>query len=90
MFEAPTLQTLADFNLNIALPAIWLASSVMLLATSRPFPTRRAQTLDTDSGAVVYQHQFRDDTYSTINPGRNICFWRHVRRRWFYRIFESL
>ena len=31
MFEAPTLQTLADFNLNIALPAIWLASSVMLL-----------------------------------------------------------
>ncbi|MEO1644317.1 MAG: proton-conducting transporter membrane subunit, partial [Chloroflexota bacterium] len=31
MFEAPTLQTLADFNLNIALPAIWLASSVMIL-----------------------------------------------------------
>jgi NADH-quinone oxidoreductase subunit N len=31
MFEAPTLQTLVDFNLNIALPAIWLASSVMLL-----------------------------------------------------------
>ena len=31
MFEAPTLQTLADFNLNIALPAIWLASSVLLL-----------------------------------------------------------
>lgn len=31
MFEAPTLQTLADFNLNIALPAIWLASSVLIL-----------------------------------------------------------
>lgn len=31
MFEAPTLQTLLDFNLNIALPAIWLASSVMIL-----------------------------------------------------------
>ncbi|MGJ3238597.1 MAG: NADH-quinone oxidoreductase subunit N [Anaerolineae bacterium] len=31
MFEAPTLQTLADFNLNIALPAIWLASSILIL-----------------------------------------------------------
>lgn len=31
MFEAPTLDTLAGFNLNIALPAIWLASSVLIL-----------------------------------------------------------
>ncbi|MEO1288278.1 MAG: proton-conducting transporter membrane subunit [Chloroflexota bacterium] len=31
MFEAPTLQTLVDFNLNIAFPAIWLASSVLIL-----------------------------------------------------------
>lgn len=31
MFEAPTLDTLWGYNLNIALPAIWLASSVLIL-----------------------------------------------------------
>lgn len=31
MFEAPTLETLAGYNLNVALPAIWLASSVLIL-----------------------------------------------------------
>lgn len=31
MFEAPTLDTLLGFNLDIALPAIWLASSVLIL-----------------------------------------------------------
>lgn len=31
MFEAPTLDTLWSFNLELALPAIWLASSVMIL-----------------------------------------------------------
>ena len=31
LFDAPTLETLASYNLHIALPAIWMASSVMLL-----------------------------------------------------------
>jgi len=31
VFDAPTLETLASYNLHIALPAIWMASSVMLL-----------------------------------------------------------
>lgn len=31
MFEAPTLDTLLGFNLDIALPAIWLVSSVLIL-----------------------------------------------------------
>jgi NADH-quinone oxidoreductase subunit N len=31
MFETPTLNTLAEYNLNYALPAIWLASSTMIL-----------------------------------------------------------
>ncbi len=30
-FDAPTLETLASYNLNIALPAIWMATSVLLL-----------------------------------------------------------
>jgi len=31
MFEAPTLDTLAGYNLGVALPAIWLAVSVLIL-----------------------------------------------------------
>ncbi|MDQ7035254.1 MAG: hypothetical protein Q9P01_10595 [Anaerolineae bacterium] len=31
MFEAPTLDTLWGYNLSIALPAIWLASSVLIV-----------------------------------------------------------
>lgn len=31
MFDAPTLQTLVDYNLGAALPAIWLATSTMIL-----------------------------------------------------------
>ena len=31
MFEAPTLDTLWGYNLDIALPAIWLATSVLIL-----------------------------------------------------------
>lgn len=31
MFDAPTLQTLVEYNLGAALPAIWLAASTMIL-----------------------------------------------------------